>query len=134
MMEQVISPFVCNMFYHCGERGKEKYVWDKEKYPIDETTPCIKDIFLSDITAYDVQAAAGFVYGLPEMPVQNVRINNCEIYMDEQADVAYPAMMDQLEPMAQKGFYMRNAVNVELNHVKLYGVKGKLWNRTETVQ
>lgn len=134
MMEQVISPFVCNMFYHCGERGKEKYVWDKEKYPIDETTPCIKDIFLSDITAYDVQAAAGFVYGLPEMPVQNVRINNCEIYMDEQADVAYPAMMDQLEPMAQKGFYMRNAVNVELNHVKLYGVKGKLWDRTETVQ
>ena len=109
-------------------------IWDKEKYPIDETTPCIKDIFLSDITAYDVQAAAGFVYGLPEMPVQNVRINNCEIYMDEQADVAYPAMMDQLEPMAQKGFYMRNAVNVELNHVKLYGVKGKLWDRTETVQ
>ena len=68
------------------------------------------------------------------MPVQNVRINNCEIYMDEQADVAYPAMMDQLEPMARKGFYMRNAVNVELNHVKLYCVKGKLWDRTETVQ
>ena len=29
IMDNVICPFTLNLYYFCGPKGKEKYVWDK---------------------------------------------------------------------------------------------------------
>ena len=102
IMDKVSCPFVFNMYYFCGENGKEKYVWDKEAYPIDEGTPVFKDFHISNVTVTKASACAGFIYGLKEMPIKNVSFSNVSIEMDPKGEPAYPAMMDGIEKMVRE--------------------------------
>lgn len=43
VMDNVMCPFILNLYYFCGPRGKEPYVWEKA-YPIDERTPAFRRI------------------------------------------------------------------------------------------
>ena len=43
-MKEVKVPFVFNSFYFCDPDGKTEYVYTKEKLPVDERTPSIKNI------------------------------------------------------------------------------------------
>ncbi|MGL3600304.1 glycosyl hydrolase family 28 protein, partial [Veillonella sp. ZSJB6] len=44
VMDNVMCPFILNLYYFCGPRGKEPYVWEKTAYPIDERTPAFRRI------------------------------------------------------------------------------------------
>lgn len=121
VMDRVISPITFNMYYYCGEKGKEKYVWDKAPYPVDETTPVIRDISISNLIVNDASACAGFFYGLPEQPIENVTISNAFIRLKPEGPAGNPAMMGNIEPMRAAGFFMRNVKGVVLNQVKLMG-------------
>lgn len=121
VMDRVMCPFVFNMYYHCGARGKEQYVWDKAPYPVDDTTPVIRDVSINNVLVNDAQAAAGFFYGLSEQPVENVTMSDCMIRMNPNAVEGHPAMMDQMPSMKAAGFYMRNVKGVILERVKISG-------------
>lgn len=119
VMDRVICPITFNMYYYCGKKGKEKYVWDKEPYPVDETTPAIRDISINNLIVNDASACAGFIYGLPEQPVENVMISNAVIRMNPEGPEGNPAMMGNIEPMKAAGFFMRNVKGVVFSQVKL---------------
>lgn len=130
IMKKVICPFVLNLYYFCGEGGKDKIVWDKNPYPVNDTTPMLQRIHFSNITAREIGAAAGFIYGLPEMPVQDVTFHHIDIAMDKNAEPAVPAMMSHLEPMKQKGFYCCNVKNILFQNVNITGQEGKAFTVT----
>jgi polygalacturonase len=67
-----------------------------EKEPVSERTPQIRNIRISNVTAFTNQAA--FINGLDEMPVENISFN--DIYME-----------------ANTGFRIRKAKNIELHNV-----------------
>lgn len=119
IMDKVSCPFVFNMYYFCGENGKEKYVWDKEAYPIDEGTPVFKDFHISNVTVTKASACAGFIYGLKEMPIKNVSFSNVSIEMDSKGEPAYPAMMDGIEKMSAAGFFIENTEGITMENVKV---------------
>lgn len=125
LMDRVSCPFVINMYYFCGENGREGYVRDKNAYPIDEGTPEIKDIHISNVTVMKASAAAGFIYGLKEMPVRNVTFSNVRIEMDPNGQPEFPAMMDGIEKMCAAGFYIRNAEMIELEDLKIENAVGE---------
>ncbi len=50
VMDNVICPFTLNLYYFCGPKGKEKYVWDKNPYPITEETPHFRRIHFANIS------------------------------------------------------------------------------------
>jgi polygalacturonase len=77
LMEDVLCPFVFNMYYHCGKGGKLPEVREKDARPVDGGTPVLSDIAITDVTVRGATACAGFLYGLPESPVQRVRIQDC---------------------------------------------------------
>lgn len=133
VMDKVMCPFVFNMYYYCGAGGKEKHVWDKAAYPLDETTPAIRDIMISNILVTSATAAAGFMYGLAEQPIENIRFSNCSIRMVSDGKPATPAMMAQLEPMQGDGFFLRNVKGICFSNVHITGVKGEVINTDETV-
>ncbi|WP_046175546.1 glycoside hydrolase family 28 protein [Domibacillus indicus] len=124
IMKNVICPFIINAYYFCGPRGKEKYVWDKAPYPVTEETPSFRRIHFSNITAREVSAAAGFLYGLPEMYVEDITFNDIAVAMAEDAEPGMPAMMSQLEPMKQRGFYCGNVRDVQFNRVTISNHEG----------
>ncbi|MFH1513269.1 MAG: glycoside hydrolase family 28 protein, partial [Bacillota bacterium] len=73
LMEDVLCPFVFNMYYHCGKGGKLPGVADKAPHPVTGGTPSLCDVTITDVTVRGATACAGFLYGLPESPVRRVR-------------------------------------------------------------
>ncbi|AWV32856.1 MULTISPECIES: glycoside hydrolase family 28 protein [Paenibacillus] len=124
VMEDVICPFTLNLYYFCGPRGKEKYVWDKNPYPITEETPCFRRIHFANITARNVHAAAGFLYGLAEQYVSEITFTNVDISMATNAIPGHPDMMTGIENMNNRGFFLGNARDVQFHQVTIENHEG----------
>ena len=126
IMDEVISPFILNLYYFCGPRGKEKYVWDKNPYPITDETPTFRRIHFNNITARNVQGAAGFIYGLAENYVSDISFNNISVALAEGVEPGQVAMMTGLDDMNNRGFYVGNAEDVLFNHVTVENHEGPM--------
>jgi len=124
VMERVICPFILNLYYFCGPRGKDKYVWDKNPYPITDETPMFRRIHFSHITARNVHAAAGFIYGLAEQYVSEISFNHIDISLAENAIPGKPAMMAGIEDMNNRGFYVGFANDILFNRVTIENHEG----------
>lgn len=124
IMNRVICPFILNLYYFCGPRGKDKYVWDKNPYPITDETPMFRRIHFSNITARNVHASAGFIYGLAEQYVSEITFNDIDISMAENAIPGKPDMMTGLEDMKNRGFYLGFAKSVLFNRVTIGNHEG----------
>lgn len=134
VMEKVMCPFVFNMYYSCGTDKTMKYVWEKIPHPINEGTPCLKDVSISGVRARECTACAGFFYGLAEMPVQGVSMQDVVVEMSANCKPARPAMMANCPDMDGAGFFLRNASGVDLRGVKVIGAKGQILDIDESVQ
>lgn len=119
VMKKVFSPFILNLYYFCGPRGKEKYVWDKTPYPITEETPLFRRIHFANITAREVQASAGFLYGLAEQSLSEITFENIDISMSDNAKPQVPAMMTGIEPTTHQGFYLGNVKDSSFRNVTI---------------
>jgi len=132
IMKDVFCPIIMNLYYYCGEGGKEKKVWDKNTYPVDESTPLFRRIHLSDITAREVRNTAVFIYGLPEMPVKEITFDNVTIELAKDAVPAVPAMADKIEPVVQQGVYCNNAEDIRFINVRVSGHTGPAFELVST--
>lgn len=117
-MKEVKVPFVFNSFYFCDPDGKTEYVYTKEKLPVDERTPSIKNISFENIKAEDTLVCAGFLYGLPEKPIENVKFKNVEVdFKDGEVTPEYPAMMSFIDEEAKTGFFIENVENISFDNL-----------------
>ena len=119
MMDGVLCPMICNLYYFCGPKGDEQLVWDKNPYPISEITPAFRRMKFSNIIATNVRASAGFFYGLPEMPVDDISLDNISITMAENGEPGEPDMMANIKPVSGEGFYCNNITNFSFNRVSV---------------
>lgn len=124
IMKDVIVPFVMNLYYFCGPGGKEESVWDKNPRPVTGKTPIFRRIHFSNITAREVAASAGYLYGLPEMPIEDISFDNISVHLADDAKPSVPAMMSFLEPMTSQGFFCCNVKNISFNNVQVIGNDG----------
>jgi hypothetical protein len=84
----------------------------------------LRRIHFSHITAREVKHAAGFLYGLAEMPLEDISFSDIFISVSEEADSGYPEMADDIPSMSQAGFLIRNARRIRLDHVQVTGQRG----------
>ena len=123
VMEGVMCPFVFNMYYSCGTDMSMRHVWEKVPYLVDAGTPCLRDVSITGVRARGCTACAGFFYGLAEMPVEGVSMQDVVVEMAD-GPAGRPAMMSGCPDMQRAGFFLRNAVNVDLRGVKVCGASG----------
>jgi hypothetical protein len=123
VMEDVLCPFIMNLYYGCGAWGAER-ISDKRPYPVTEGTPCFRRIHFSGITARRVRYAAGFIYGLAEMPVQEVSFSDLSISMALDASAGHPAMAPDMEPLQRAGFRVWNARGLHFHNVEVSDQRG----------
>lgn len=116
-MNKVQTPFAINSFYFCDADGKTKYVWDKEKLPVDERTPYIGNINIENVVCKDTKVCAAFMYGLPEQKINEVKIKNVFVEFDENAEEGYADMMSFLDPMKRNGMYFNNINSLNIKDV-----------------
>ena len=93
VMTDVLCPFTLNLYYHINKRG-DTFVSAKHAQPISDGTPRFRRVHLAHITARGVKIAAGFLYGLPEMPIEDVTLNDVSIAMDRDAEPGFADMAD----------------------------------------
>ncbi len=116
-MDNVMTPFSINSFYYCDPDGKTKYVWDKEKLPVDDRTPYIGEIYIEDVVCNNAKVCAAFMYGLPERKIEKVEMKNVYVEFDENATEDYADMMSFIDPMKRNGMYFNNIKNLSLENV-----------------
>ena len=123
VMQDVLCPFTMNLYYHIGVKGN-KDIADKRPHPVDEGTPRFRRIHFSHITARAAKYAAAFLYGLPEMPLEDVSFDDISISMSPDAPAGEPDMADDIEPMQRAGFFVRHARRLRLRDVEITGQLG----------
>jgi polygalacturonase len=133
IMDGVLCPFTMNLYYHCGAHG-DTTVSDKSARPVDEGTPTFRHIHFSHISAVDVKTAAGFLYGLAEMPLEDISFSDVTISLTGGADADHPEMADDIPSMSQAGFFIRNARNVRMDHVQITGQIGEAFDMDASVE
>jgi hypothetical protein len=112
-----------NLYYNIGEHGNLS-VSDKNPQSINDGTPRLRRIHFSHITAREVKHAAGYLYGLAEMPLEDISLRDISISISEEADSGYPEMADDIPSMSKAGFFIRNARHLRLEHVEVTGQLG----------
>lgn len=124
VMEGVICPFIINLYYFCGPRGKDQYVWEKNPYPVTAETPMFRRLHFANITARNVHASAGFIYGLAEQYASDITFSQIDISLAKNAVPGKPAMMAGIEDMANRGFYVGFARDVLFSRVTIENHEG----------
>ena len=136
VMDQVVCPFIINSYYFWGPKGDEAYVWDKKPRPVTEETPTFRNIHFANITAKNVHAAAGFIYGLAEKYTSGITFTDIRIRMADEAVPGEPAMMMGIEKMVNRGFLVTFAEEVLFQRVTVENHKGAAFvvNHSGTVE
>ncbi|WP_390406119.1 glycoside hydrolase family 28 protein [Lacticaseibacillus jixiensis] len=124
VMSHVLCPLVINSYYYCGPAGKEKYVWDKAAYPVDARTPQYRRLNFTNLIATDIQSCAGFIYGLPEAPIEDLQITNSQFFMAQSATPVEPAMIADAPKLSAAGWFIENTDRTRIQNVTIFDHQG----------
>jgi polygalacturonase len=103
-MNGVGCPVVMHLYYECGARPEEiALLSDRNPRPVTDTTPCIRNIKITNVTADKAQSAAAFLLGLPEKPIENILFENVKITLVKDGKPARPAMAFGIKEMQGQG-------------------------------
>ena len=130
VMRDVLMPFTANLYYSDKRQG-DPVVADKYARPVDAGTPRVRRIRFSEIIAEDAHYAAAFLYGLPEMPLEDVSFRDVVIRMAERATTGVLRNFDGLAPMSRAGFIARTVRGLSLEGVQVSGQEGEAFVLTD---
>ena len=124
-MDGVLAPLVINNFYFCDPDGHSEYVRTKEKLPVDDRTPYIGKLTFENIEAKNSEISAGFFYGLPEQPIEELVLKNCNFTFATDAKPGYPAMMEDIPNYCKAGLIFNHVKSIMIRNVTLDGTVGE---------
>ncbi len=122
-MNNTLCPIAINMYYSCGEYDPKSSLFSLEPQKITDTTPTIKDVTIENVTAKNCRASAGFIAALPECPIEDLVIKDCDFSTDESAAES-PMVSDMffgLPEVKQKSFRIVNGKNARFENVTVSG-------------
>lgn len=131
-MDAVLNVFVINNYYFCDEDGKTEYVYSKEKYPVTEETPIIEGVVIENVEAINTKVSGIYIYGLPELPVDNVELKNIKISFCDEDYYGYPAMLSFQEKVTRKATFLRNIYKLIIENNKYENYLGEEFDIDES--
>ena len=125
LMKDVCMPFTANMFYFCDPDGHSDYVQNQDKMEVNEKTPKIGKIAARDIRCENVKNIFACLYGLPEMPVEEIVLENITLNFDKNENIkpVVPIMMDNFPTMCKRGIFAKNIKKLILKNIEITGSK-----------
>jgi len=125
IMQDVMCPLVMNLYYTCGATDQTvEMVSDPNPRPVLPSTPGIRNVHISHVTARGRMAAAGVLVGLPEQPIENVTLDEVVIDARARSSPCKPAMAFHLEEMCGEGIHARHVRGLALRNCHVSAAKG----------
>ena len=125
-MESVLTPVAINMWYNCCDPDRfSEYVWSREQLPVDERTPHLGSFTFRRLTCTDVQVAACYIDGLPEMPIDQVNFEDVSFTYAQDAKPGKPIMKNFAQDECRLGLYLDNVRRISIRNVTLEGQDGQ---------
>ncbi len=120
-MKNNLCPLVVNMFYKCG--CSDESCFSLEKQEVTSETPSLYNVVVEGCKAEGSRASAGMIVGLPELPVRNLTVRDCELGVDPEsdADVTTSGMYRGLPAPESRGLRLRYIESLTLENVKVSG-------------
>lgn len=87
VMEDNLCPLTINMYYRCGASMDDRQLFSLAPGPVDHGTPIVRNIHISGIRATGCRASAGFIAGLPELPIENLAIEDSVFSTNENSGI-----------------------------------------------
>ena len=126
-MRDVGTPFVINSFYNGDTDAKTAYETDRNARPVDEGTPSVMDIAITDVIAERTKHCAAFVLGLPEKPVEKIVMDRYHVTMDPLAQPGFPDRAEGIEKVARAGLCFCNVRSLAMSEYSVDGELGPKW-------
>lgn len=124
-MDGVVTPVCINMWYNCCDPDRySEYVWSREKLPVDERTPLLGKFTFRRLNCTDAHAAACYIDGLPEMPIEEVVFSDCTFKFAENAKPGIPIMKNFAKEECRLGLYMDNVRRIKIRNTTVEGCVG----------
>lgn len=122
-MQRVGTPFVINCFYWCDPDGKSPEVGDRRPYPVDHSTPSVRNIDLRHVHCVDTRHCGIYLLGLPEQPIDGVRVQDFRVRYAPDPEPGFPDMAAGIVPTARGGLEAWNVRGLVLQNVDLSGAR-----------
>lgn len=125
-MDGVLTPVAINMWYNCCDPDRySEYVWSREHLPVDDRTPHLGKFTFRKLECTDVQVAACYIDGLPEMPIDEVIFDEVTFTYAADAKPGKPIMKNFAEEECKLGLYLDNVRRIRTRNVKVEGCVGE---------
>ncbi|MCR4780735.1 MAG: glycoside hydrolase family 28 protein [Ruminiclostridium sp.] len=125
-MDGVMTPIVINMWYNCCDPDRySEYNTTREKLPVDDRTPYLGRFTFRDMKCLNCHVAACYCDGLPEMPIDEITVENISFTYASDAKEGFPAMRNNAEKMRRAGMYFDNVRKLTVRNVSVKGCDGE---------
>lgn len=120
IMDNVMACITMNEYYSCGVYDQSKKdIFDPCHREINELTPVIADINITGIIGQNIQGVGIYMYGLPELPIQNVVISDVHLNVTGVEKGVYAVAAPERELSYGDGIFMENTRNIKMNNVNI---------------
>src|SRR5699024_3708851 len=99
----------------------EPHVGDRSSRAVDDGTPHLRSLHLAHITATNVHASAGHVFGLPEAPLCDLSLHDVSITFADAPRAAAPEMAAGVGERSRSGLELGIVTDGELSRVRVHG-------------
>ena len=124
-MDGVLTPIVMNMWYNCCDPDRySEYNTTREKLPVDDRTPYLGKFTFRNMECLNCHVAACYCDGLPEMPINEITVDNILFTYDPDAKPGYPSMKNNNELLCKAGMYFDNIGKLTVRNVRVEGCDG----------
>lgn len=124
-MDNVITPFVINMWYNCCDPDRySDYVKCRLPLPVDDRTPHLGEFIFKNIECINAHAAAAYIDGLPEAPIDKVTFQNVSVSFSKDAVAFVPAMQNDAVKVRKMGIYLNNVIAAQIENTCIAGAQG----------
>ncbi|MGN0149434.1 MAG: glycoside hydrolase family 28 protein [Clostridia bacterium] len=127
LMDKVLVPFVINGYYQCGGTDPDDMsLFNLEKNPVADDTPMMRNINISNIRAKNVTASAGYIYAIPEQPVEGLTLSNYSVEMidSEGEPKDKPIMAWHVQKTKGEGIFCANIKNSIFRDISVKIING----------
>lgn len=115
IMDGVIAGITMNAYYCCGAEPGDETLFSRLPQPVEPSTPVMRNFIISNIIMKNVKAAGIYLFGLPEMPIDNVKITNADISVAGSEEGAHSVSAYGIDKSYGDGIFLKNVKNTVIN-------------------